>query len=42
MKKYAELAKAKYPDADPEFTGTGAAGGLGVAGLAFLKAALNS
>ena len=42
MKKYAELAKAKYPDADPEFPGTGAAGGLGFAFLTFMNAELKS
>lgn len=37
---YAELTKKILPDADPEYPGTGAAGGLGFAFLAFLHASL--
>lgn len=39
---YARLAKNTYPDADPEYPGTGAAGGLGFALQTFLHATLES
>ena len=39
---YASLAKNTYPDADPEYPGTGAAGGLGFALQTFLHATLES
>lgn len=35
LNDYAKLAKLKYPNADPELPGTGAAGGLGFAFLTF-------
>ena len=37
LANYAEIAKGKFPDADPLLPGTGAAGGLGFAFQAFLK-----
>ena len=37
LSDYAKLAKLKYPNADPELPGTGAAGGLGFAFLTFFK-----
>ena len=40
--KYAKLTKAKYPQADANREGVGAAGGLGFAFLAFLNATLES
>lgn len=40
--KYALLAKKRYPKADPEQPGTGAAGGLGFAFLTFMDAVLES
>ena len=42
MKHYAELAAAFHPNADPEYPGTGAAGGLGFAFLGFTDAVLES
>ena len=39
---YAELAKSVFPNADPEYPGAGAAGGLGFAFKAFLGATLES
>lgn len=39
---YVSLAKNTYPDADPEYPGTGAAGGLGFALQTFLHATLES
>ena len=42
LQHYAELAKAKYPQANPQAPGTGAAGGLGFAFLTFTNAALES
>lgn len=40
--RYAELAKKSYPNADPNFPGTGAAGGMGFAFLTFTNACLES
>ena len=37
---YAALTREKYPKADPKFPGTGAAGGLGFAFLAYTNASL--
>ena len=42
LRHYAEVAREKYPDADPEYPGTGAAGGLGFAFLTFTNAVLES
>lgn len=42
LREYARLTKEKYPDADAEFPGTGAAGGLGFAFIAYLGAKLES
>ena len=42
LEAYAELAKEKFPRADPLFPGTGAAGGMGFAFLTFTKARLES
>lgn len=42
LRHYAEVAKEKYPDSDPEYPGTGAAGGLGFAFLTFTNAVLES
>ena len=42
LKRFAELSKAVSPDADAEFPGTGAAGGLGFAFKTFLHAELRS
>ena len=42
LQHYAELAKAKYPQANPQAPGAGAAGGLGFAFLTFTNAALES
>ena len=39
---YAELAKGRFPKADPEYPGTGAAGGMGFAFLTFTDAVLES
>ena len=40
--KYAETVKKVFPDADPEYPGVGAAGGLGFAFKTFLGASLES
>ena len=40
--KYAETAKAVFPNADPDYPGAGAAGGLGFAFKAFMNASLES
>lgn len=42
LEKYADLAKKSYEKADPEYPGTGAAGGLGFAFLTFTNAVLES
>ncbi len=42
LQHYAELAKEKFPKADPKQEGTGAAGGLGFAFLTFTNAVLES
>ena len=42
LKHYADLAAAFHPRADPEYPGTGAAGGLGFAFLGFTDAVLES
>ncbi len=42
LTRYAELAQAKYPHANPDAPGTGAAGGLGFAFLTFTNATLES
>ena len=42
LAKYAETAKSVFPDADAEYPGTGAAGGLGFAFRTFLKGKLQS
>ena len=42
LQHYAELAKEKYPQANPQAPGAGAAGGLGFAFLTFTQAALES
>ena len=42
LQHYAELAKAKYPQANPQTPGAGAAGGLGFAFLTFTRASLES
>ena len=39
---YAELAKERFPKADPKYPGTGAAGGMGFAFLTFTEAVLES
>ena len=39
---YAELAKDRFPKADPKYPGTGAAGGMGFAFLTFTDAVLES
>ena len=40
--RYAEMAKGVFPNADPEYPGSGAAGGLGFAFMTFLAASLES
>jgi len=40
--KYAETAKAVFPNADPDYPGAGAAGGLGFAFKTFMNASLES
>ena len=40
--RYAEIAKSVFPNADPEYPGSGAAGGLGFAFMTFLSASLES
>ena len=42
LKKYADITKRHYPDANPEAPGSGAAGGLGFALATFLNASLES
>ena len=42
LNNYSKLAQAKYPRANPEQAGAGAAGGLGFAFLTFLNATLQS
>ena len=42
LQHYAELAKEKYPQANPQAPGAGAAGGLGFAFLTFTRTALES
>ena len=42
LARYAKVARALHPDADPEFPGTGAAGGMGFAFRTFLPAKLES
>ncbi len=42
LKKYAELTKEIIPDADMDFPGSGAAGGLGFAFRSYLNASLES
>lgn len=39
---YAAIAREKYPNADPKYPGTGAAGGIGFAFLTFTNAKLQS
>jgi glycerate kinase len=40
--KYAEVAKSAFPNADPNYPGAGAAGGLGFAFKTFMSASLES
>ncbi len=40
MQQYAAIAQKKYSKADPEYKGTGAAGGMGFAFLTFMNAVL--
>ena len=42
LAKYAETAKNVFPNADPEYPGAGAAGGLGFAFMTFMNASLES
>lgn len=42
LESYAQLASAKFPNANAEYPGTGAAGGLGFAFLTFTNAVLES
>ena len=42
LARFAELTKTLFPDADENFPGTGAAGGLGFAFLSYLNASLAS
>lgn len=42
LKSYSKIVKKKYPDADCEYPGTGAAGGLGYAFLNFTNSKLES
>lgn len=42
LARYAEISKVLHPDADPDFPGTGAAGGMGFAFRTFLPAELQS
>ena len=42
LKAYADITKALLPNADPQYPGTGAAGGLGFAFMAYLGAELRS
>jgi glycerate kinase len=42
LAKYAETTKIAFPNADPDYPGAGAAGGLGFAFKSFLNASLES
>ncbi len=42
MSYYAAIAREKYPNTDPKYPGTGAAGGMGFAFLTFTNATLQS
>ncbi len=42
LARFAKLTKTRFPDADENFPGTGAAGGLGFAFLSYLNASLAS
>lgn len=42
LKNYAELTKTVLPEADPDYPGSGAAGGMGFAFLSYLNAELKS
>ena len=42
LKEYARISKTIYPDADPDIPGSGAAGGMGFAFVAYLGAVLKS
>lgn len=42
LKKYAELTKIARPDSNPDFPGSGAAGGMGFAFLSYLNSELKS
>ncbi len=42
LAEYAEIAKSVFPDADPDYPGAGAAGGLGFAFMTFLGGVLES
>ncbi len=42
LANYADIARKNFPKADPEYPGTGAAGGLGFAFLTFTNAVLES
>lgn len=42
LAKYAEPAKEVFPNADPEYPGAGAAGGMGFAFMTFMNASLES
>ena len=42
LKNYSKIVKGKYPDADSEYPGTGAAGGLGYAFFNFTNSKLES
>ncbi len=42
MSYYAAIAREKYPDTDPKYPGTGAAGGMGFSFLTFTNAKLQS
>lgn len=42
MKHYAEISNLKYPHADPEYPGAGAAGGMGFAFMTYMGARLES
>lgn len=42
LAKYADTAKSVFPNADPEYPGAGAAGGLGFAFMTFMNASLES
>lgn len=42
LRSYSSIAKKKYPLADPEYPGSGAAGGMGFAFHTFLNASLES